>query len=195
MAALSLVIQHEIAKAFAPAPKRDAGPSLRDQVLDLELLIDTVTALDPGDLDPELKRELEKDLATSIAGTREKVDRTCKVLATFEAAKAAAAAEAKRMKDREAYFDRQIERIESYCIAILEASNLQKLDGFTGTLKLAQNPPSVSIASGTVIDTMYMRTPPTPPPAPDKTVLKAALQRGDEIPGVSLTRGVRLVRS
>jgi hypothetical protein len=195
MAALSLVIQHEIAKAFAPAPKRDAGPSLRDQVLDLELLIDTVTALDPGDLDPDLQRELEKDLATSIAGTREKVDRTCKVLATFEAAAEAAGREAKRMADRKAYFERQTERLESYCIGILQASPFAKLEGSTGTLKLAQNPPSVTIAPGAVIDTMYMRTPPTPPPAPDKTALKAALQRGDEIPGVSLTCGVRLVRS
>jgi hypothetical protein len=198
MAALSLVAQRDITRAFAPVPPRERGPSLRDQVVDLEILVDTILALDPEDLEPELRAELEIDLAGSIAGTKLKVDATSAAFGVLEASMAAAQKEAKRLLDRVEFYERGIERLTDYVLAVLDASKLKQLDGFTSTLTGRANPPKVFIAEGTVLPPEFMRTPPAPPapsPQPDKKMIGDAIKAGVLVAGCELRQSKRLVRS
>jgi hypothetical protein len=179
----------------APAQER-GGASLRDRVMDLELLADTVEALDnPDDLDPQLREELTRDVIAALAGTREKVDRTGEVLSYFEAAQLAAEREIERLTARKAHFARAQARLEGYVLSVLECSKFAKLEGTLTTFSTRQNPPSVVIAEGTVLPERFMRQPPTPAPVPDKSALKTSLKHGAVIEGCALVATTRLVRS
>ena len=179
----------------APAQER-GGASLRDRVMDLELLADTVEALDAeADLTPELREDLARDIEQNIAGTREKVDRTGDVLSYFEVAQAAATKEIERLTARREHFARAQARLEKYVLSILQCSKLQKLEGHTTTLSVRQNPPSVVIAEGAVLPERFMRQPATPPPVPDKSAIKTSLKHGLAIEGCALVQTPRLVRS
>jgi hypothetical protein len=177
-----------------PAQER-GGASLRDRVMDLELLADTVEALDPDDLDPQLRDDLTRDVIDALAGTREKVDRTGEVLSYFEAAQLAAEREIERLTARKAHFARAQARLEKYVVGVIECSKFAKLEGHTTTLSVRQNPPSVVIAEGTILPERFMRQPPTPAPVPDKSALKTSLRHGATIEGVTLVSSTRLVRS
>jgi hypothetical protein len=110
----------ELSKVFnfpAPAPaQQERGPSLRDRVMDLQVLADTVEALDPDDLDPELREDLTRDVVAAIAGTKEKVDRVGDVLEYFAVAQLAAQREIDRLAKRKAHFERAQARLENYVL-------------------------------------------------------------------------------
>jgi hypothetical protein len=177
-----------------PASER-GGASLRDRVMDLQLLADTVEALDADDLSPELRDDLTEDITAAIAGTREKVDRTGDVLGYFEAAQAAATREIERLTKRREHFERAQARLERYVLSVLETSKFVKLEGHTTTLSARQNPPSLVIAEGTVLPERFLRYAPAPPPVPDKSAIKTSLKHGAVIDGCTLQATTRLVRS
>ena len=179
-----------------PAPPQERGGlSLRDRVMDLELLADTVESLEPDDLDPELRAELVRDVTNAISGTREKVDRVAETLAYFEIAQLAAAREIDRLEKRKTHFERAQARLEGYVISVIETSKFPKLEGHTATLATRTNPPSLVIADGTVLPERFMRQPEAPPAVPDKGAIKTSLKTGAAIEGCSLQSTVRLVRS
>ena len=45
---------------------------------------------------------------------------------------------------------------------------------------------AVNVLDASLIPSEYMRQPPLPPPAPDKTAIKDAIKEGKEIPGVEI---------
>lgn len=59
-------------------------------------------------------------------------------------------------------------------------------DNMTFSAKIATNPPSVVIDDESLIPAEYMRVPPVPPLAADKTAIKDAIKAGIEVPGVHL---------
>jgi hypothetical protein len=163
--------------------------------MDLELLADTVEALDVEDLSPELREELTQDVTRAISGTREKVDIVSSTLAYFEAAQAAAISEIERLTKRHAYFARAQSRLEQYCVSVIETSKFTKLEGRISTLSTRQNPPSVVIAEGTVLPERFMRQPATPAPTADKSAIRTSLKHGATIEGCALVATTRLVRA
>jgi Siphovirus Gp157 len=171
--------------------------SLYDCVAEIDLVASTLEAMDAEDLSPELHAELERELNAAIAGTREKIDRTASVLAAFEAGELAAASEIKRLVARKDRLARQRERLESYVISVLATAGVKKFDGFTSTLTARANPVSVVIEVPAMLPAEFLRLPkPVPPdPAPDKVAIKAALGRGEFVPGCRLAQTMRLVRS
>jgi hypothetical protein len=119
------------------------------------------------------------------------------VLAAFEAGELAAAAEMKRLAARKDRLARQRERLEGYVIGVLAGAGVKKFDGLTSTLTARANPVSVMIEGSAVLPAEFLRQPkPVPPePAPDKVAIKAALGRGEFVPGCRLAQTMRLVRS
>jgi hypothetical protein len=177
---------------LAVVPKR----SLRDHVEGIDLIIETIEALeDDGELTDETRDQLSAMLVTELAGTRRKVDNVNGALATWESLDAAAAKEIERLQKRRSRFARLTERLELHVLALLEASKLPAIEGNISTLARKKNPPSVQIADAAAVPADYLRTPPAPKPVPDKTLIKSALQAGAEIPGCTLAAGYRLVRS
>jgi hypothetical protein len=181
--------------ALALVPKR---MSLYELVRDTEGIADLVEALDAADeLTEEVSAQLSEALCLSIAGTKDKIDRSCGVLASFEAAQAAAKAERDRLDLRVKYFARQAQRLEDYLMAVLVSSNLKRMDGNTSSISRTLNPAS-AIPDGTVEGPLapeFVRTPKPAPWEPDKTAIKAAITAGKEVPGWSTARTQRLVRS
>jgi hypothetical protein len=181
----------------APFPKR----SLFAHVAEVEDLADLVDQLGRKDeLTPEVAEELSAALIVSIAGTKEKVDRCAGVLATFEAAEAAAIAERSRLDLRARHFALLAQRLQDYVLAVLSASNLDRIDGNTATLTRRKNPPKVVIEDESVIPWDFMRLPdplPDPEALPDKKLIAAALKADPEsVPGARLQPdNYRLVRS
>jgi hypothetical protein len=175
-------------------PKR----SLFAHVAEVEDLASLVDQLDrAGELTDEAAEELSAALCASIAGTKTKVDRTAAVLAAFASAESAAKLERDRLDVRAKYFARQTERLEDYVLAVLSASQLERLDGLTATLARRKNPAKVVIDSEDAIPFEYLRFPPEPPPppaVPDKAALKKALAAGP-VDGCHLTQDYRIVRS
>jgi hypothetical protein len=173
-------------------PKR----SLRERVEGIDLIIETIEKLeDDGELTDEARDELSKMLIEALAGTRAKVDNVSAALATWESLEAGAKREIERLDARRARFARMRENLELHVMAIMEASQLAKLEGNVATLARRKNPPSVAIADAAAVPAAYLRTPAPPKPAPDKTLIKSALQGGVEVPGCTLAQTWRLQRS
>lgn len=169
--------------------------SLYDRVQELELIVSTLDSLDDDELSPGAREQLEIDLVRSLAGTREKIDRTASVLAAMEAASAAAAKEIDRLQARKKRIEAQYARLESYVIGVLQAADVPKFDGHTSTLAIRTNPARVVIDTEEWLDIDMLRFPPTPEPEPNKSLIMAALKRGESVPGCRLASSVRLVRS
>jgi hypothetical protein len=176
-----------------------ARRSLRALVGTVEGIADAIEVLDDGTLDDQTRDELSAQLIEALCGTRSKVDRTASTLAMFEHLEAAATAERKRLDERAAFYGRQRERLETYVLAVLDASKLDRIDGETSSLQRKKNPPKVVIDEAALIPWDYMRMPPEvepPPPEPDKKLIAAALKADPaSVPGCRLTQGARLVRS
>lgn len=186
----------ETAPATAPSnltvmPKR----TLREHLNDVDAIAETIEALDADDLDDVSRDALSEMLIKAIAGTREKIDSSTRVLAMFEHLEAAAAAEAARLAKRASGFARRRDRLETYLLAVLEASKLTKIEGNTSAITVRLNPASVVIDEGIQLAPEFLRTPPPPAAVPDKTAIKAALTRKEYVPGCRLERAKRLVRS
>ena len=180
------------APVLALVPKR---PRLVDYLDDVESILDTLDGLEDGD--DEARDALSAMLIDKIAGTRAKTDSTARVLASLEAAEAAALAERARLDTRAKYFARQQQRLTDYLLAVLDASKLDKLDGDVSTLARRRNPARVVIDSEAEIPWEYMRLPdppPVPDAVPDKAALKQALKDGP-VNGCRLLQSYRLVRS
>jgi Siphovirus Gp157 len=181
------------APALALVPKRF---SLYEHVRDVEGIADLVEALDAaGELTPQTQEQLEHALCAAIAGTKEKIDRTTCVLAQFEAAEAAAKTERDRLDVRAKYFARQRERLEDYCMAVLTASKLPRIDGNTSSISVRKNPAKLVIDDAMEIPWEYMTLPEPPPAEPDNAAIKAALKNGVEVSGARLVQTSRMVRS
>jgi hypothetical protein len=179
-----------------PPPDPPRRRSLREHVNLVDYIACTIEALDDEELTDEVRDELSQQLLEAMAGTREKVDSTSRVLAMFESLQAGAKAERERLQKREAYFARQIDRLELHVLAILTASRLDKIEGETSTLARRKNPPYVVIVDEDQIPAEFLRTPPPPAAVPDKTAIKKAIAAGVHVSGARLNNdSFRLVRS
>jgi hypothetical protein len=181
----------DAAPRLAVVPKR----SLRDHVEGVDFICDTIESLDDETLTDEARDELSRMLIEALAGTRAKVDNVSAAMATWESLEAGAKREIERLDARRARFARMRENLELHVMAIMEASQLAKLEGNVATLARRKNPPSVAIADPAAVPAGYLRTPPAPKPAPDKTLIKSVLQGGGEVPGCTLAQTWRLQRS
>jgi hypothetical protein len=169
--------------------------TLREHLSDVDAIADTIEALDAEDLTDEARDELSRMLIAAIAGTKKKIDNATSCLAMWDGLEAAANAEITRLNKRASTFARQRDRLESYLIAVLEASKLTKLEGNTSAIALRLNPPAVIVEDAAKVPHEFLRYPDPPPPSPDKPAIKKALASGRVVIGCRLERGKKLVRS
>ena len=169
--------------------------SLGDYISGVDAIIDTIESLDDETLDDAARLELSEMLIAELAGTRRKVDNVSAALATWESLEAAASREIERLEARRVRFARLRTRLEDYTLALMEASQLPKLEGDVATLTRRSNPPSVYIEDAAAVPAAYKRTPATPAPVADKTAIGRAIKAGAVVPGARLVQTSRLVRS
>jgi hypothetical protein len=151
---------------------RADADKLADMDLDEQTLADTLDSLS-GDLEAKATNTamLVRNIEASAAAIKE--------------AEAAMAARRKALENRAA-------RIRDYLLANMMVAGVQKIECPYFKLAVRENPPAVEIYEPGLIPATFMKQPETPPPAPNKAEIAAALKAGQDIPGCKLTRGTRL---
>lgn len=98
----------------------------------------------------------------------------------------------KQMADRRKAIENRAKSVRDYLLRNMQVCGMEKIEHPLFKLAVRQNPPSVVIDNEQQIPADYLRQPETPPPAPDKTLIKQALIDGFDVPGAHLERGIRL---
>lgn len=108
--------------------------------------------------------------------------------ATAEQIKAAEKAMAERRKAME----NRASHIRDYLLHNMSVCGMSRIEHPNFVIAVKQNPESVVIEDERQIPMDYMRQPETPPPVPDKALIKQAIKDGFEVPGAKIARTVRL---
>lgn len=98
----------------------------------------------------------------------------------------------KAMADRRKAIEAKAESIKRYLKDNMQRSGITKIESPYFVLTIKKNPPRVVIDDAAAIPAKFMVTPPAPPPSPDKTAIKAALQAGEVVDGARIEQGERL---
>lgn len=151
---------------------REAADKLADLDLDEQTVADTLESMG-GEL--EVK-------ATNVAFFTRNLEA---LAASIKEAEAGMAARRKAIENR-------AQRMRDYLLNCMQLAGVQKIEAPYFKLAQRENPPAVVIDEPGLIPAEYMKQPEPPPPSPDKTAIKAAIQQGKEVPGAHLQRGVRL---
>lgn len=154
------------------AQYRADAEKLADLDLDEQTLADTLEGMGG---------ELEVKAQNVIMFTRN-LEATA---AAIKEAEAQMAARRKALENRAAGLRR-------YVLENMQFAGIQKIECPFFRLSIRENPAAVDIYEPGLIPAEYMKQPETPPPAPDKSAIKAAITAGTEVPGAKLTKGTRL---
>jgi hypothetical protein len=149
---------------------------------ELIVALDTLEMI--PDEEPELKIELEEQIARLIAAEITKVDGVSRMLTHFENQAQLAAQEIKRLQGRKHAFERSYERLESYAKLAMEVAGKTKLEGATSTLALRKSPMSVFIHNFDEVPAEYLTV--KIDHCVDKEKVKRDLKAGVEVPGAEL---------
>lgn len=84
--------------------------------------------------------------------------------------------------------------LHKYLLDNMERAGISKIECPLFSISVRKNPPAVEVLDLMSLPAEYWRTPePKPPvPAPDKALIKAALQSGVDVTGARLTQTTRL---
>ena len=151
---------------------RADSEKLADMELDEQTLADTLEGMG-GEL--ELKAENVVMFARNLEVTA----------AAIKDAEAQMAARRKAMESRAASLKR-------YVLENMQFAGIQKIECPLFKLSIRENPPSVEVFEPDLIPLEYMTQPEPPPPAPNKTAIKAAIAAGVDVPGAKVNRTTRL---
>jgi hypothetical protein len=99
---------------------------------------------------------------------------------------------ATQMADRAKKLRTKAAGIRAYLFSQMKGAGITKISAPQFTLSIVKNPKAVMIKPDATIPDEYMVQPETPPKHADKKKLKAALEQGVIIDGVSLEQGERL---
>ena len=154
---------------------RQLAERLADMDLDATTVADTIEA-----------SGLSDDIAQKATGVE-------MIARSFEMHVPAIDGEIARLQTLRSSRVKKAQGLRDYLVFNMQAAGISKIESPLFNIRLQDNPPSVDIYELGLVPSEYMKTPTAPPPAPDKTAIKAAIKAGAEIPGCKLTQSVRLV--
>ena len=154
------------------AEYRQQLAQLADLELDAQTVADTVEAMQ-GDVEHKLRAVIAYSLELDVLAV---------------GAKDAAA----RMADRAKALQSRVEWLRAYALRAMQDTGIAEVATDEFAAKVAKKPASVNVTDPALIPADYLRTPPAPAPAPDKTAIAAALKAGQAVPGCELVQGFRL---
>ena len=167
----------------AVIPINKSNGSLNEILEHLGALLDTLDMVASDDERNAIEAEINAVCASEVR----KVDGIAGYLAHCEAQQEFAVAEIKRLQARKALYAGRQERLEQYCIRVLEEARLKTLEGRTWTLSLRACPSSVKILDESEIPAAYKIT--KTEVLVDKKAVKAALEADWDVPGADLIFG------
>lgn len=141
----------------------------------------------------DLPEEVVKDTLEGLAGDLEtKSTNVAMFVRNLEATAAAMGDAINEIAKRQGQILARVERVRAYLKENMDRTGITKIESPYFTLKIAKNPAGVRVIDAAAIPNEYLRFPPIPEPAPDKTKIKKALQEGTAVPGCELDQGTRL---
>ncbi len=141
------------------------------------------------DLDPQTL----EDTLESLSGDLEvKATNTAMMIRNIEASAIAIKEAETQMAARRKALENRAARIKDYVLAQMMVAGIEKIECPYFKLAVRTNPPAVEVFEPGLVPSEFMKTPEPPPPAPDKTAIKEALKAGKDVPGCTLTHGMRL---
>lgn len=146
--------------------------ALADLDLPPEAVADTVEGMQ-GDIEKKLRAVIAYSLELDVLAS-------------------GAADAAKRMAERAKTLESRVAWLRAYALQAMQDTGLPEVATDEFAAKVAKKPASVNVIDPALIPADYLRTPPAPAPAPDKTAIAAALKAGQAVPGAELVQGFRL---
>lgn len=141
------------------------------------------------DLDPQTV----KDTLDGMSGELEvKASATAAVIRNMEALASQIKDAEKQMAERRKAIESRAASLSAYLLANMAHAGIHAVETPHFAIKVKTNPPSVEVYDEKLIPGEFMRQPAIPAPAPDKTAIKAALQKGIDIQGARLVQGSRV---
>ena len=166
-------------------------PSLYQLTTEYVALLHTL-----ADMDIDAQTALDTIECTGLQESiAERVQSRVFVVRAMRAHAEAAKAEIKRLTALARHYDGRADAVEDSTLNLLQAANISRIEGTLMIAKVQNNPASVDVFEPGLLPLDYMRVPPPPAPAPDKTAIKEALSRGVDVPGARLVQKQRLVVS
>ena len=141
----------------------------------------------------DITPEAVQDTLEGLSGDLElKAQNTIGFMRHLEATSASIKAAEAEMAARRSAIDKRVEQLKEYVLTSMRSSGLHKIECPYFAISIASNPPSVDIFDADSIPMQFMKTPPTPPPVPDKKAILDTLKAGVEVSGCRIKQGVRL---
>ena len=141
------------------------------------------------DLDPQTVADTLEGLSGAMEVKATNVAMFARNLeASAEAIKGAEAQMAARRKA----IENRAAAVREYLKAQMERTGIKEIASPHFKLAIRTNPPAVVIDAQSQIPAEFMRQPETPPPAPDKKAIAAAIKAGKEVPGAHTEQSTRL---
>jgi hypothetical protein len=143
--------------------------------------------------DLDMPEDVVRDTLESISGDLEaKAISVAQFICNLDASAEQIKAAEKAMADRRKAIENRAGNVRKYLLDNMLMADIQKIECQFFKLAVRENPASVVIDDERQIPSNYMTDPAPPPPAPDKKLIKKAIEDGFEVPGAHLARGKRL---
>lgn len=97
-----------------------------------------------------------------------------------------------QMASRRKALENRADNVRQYLLTNMERCGISKIESPWFKISVKQNPEKVVIYDAGAIPCELYRYPEAPPPEPDKKAIKAAIESGNDVPGVHLERTKRL---
>ncbi|MGJ7512384.1 siphovirus Gp157 family protein [Variovorax sp. GT1P44] len=144
----------------------------------------------------DLDEETLADTLEGMSGELEEKAQNVIFFARNLEATAAAIKEAEaKMAARRKALETRADGLRRYVFSAMQLAGVTKIECPYFRLAIQNNPPSVDLYEPDLLPLEYMTQPETPPPAPDRKAIGAALKAGKDVPGAKLTQGQRLAIS
>ncbi len=141
----------------------------------------------------DLPPEVVADTLESLSGALEvKAQSVANMALNFEAAAEAIKEHAGKQMQRAKALQARGEYLREYIARSMDAAGIQKIEG-PGVRLSFRASKAVVIDGADLIPAEYFRQPETPPPAPDKAAIKAAITAGKDVPGAHIDTRKNLV--
>lgn len=142
--------------------------------------------------DADLDEQTIADTLESIGGDlQEKAVNVAKFFRNMESMADQIKQAESQMAERRKAIEKRAASLKAYLKDNMERAGITKIESPWFVVSIAQNPASVQIDDESLIPCYYMREIPATF-APDKKLMKSALDEGYTIPGARLTRGTSL---
>jgi hypothetical protein len=141
----------------------------------------------------DLPPECVQDTLEGLVGELEtKAQSVVAVARNLEALAASIKQAEADMAARRKALEKRAEWLREYVLQNMQAAGIEKIECPQFRITLRTNPEAVDVFDAAQVPAQYLKTPEPPPPAVDKTAVKAALKLGQDVPGARLVRGSRL---